>query len=209
MCAFVFTFVGLCSCLVCVFNPSLVQSSYCSVVVDRRCSEKGEGALVRKHLFDNIKLPVPYSAKRLKILEKGPTCAQQMLQRGRWGLSCSTRGREEESGRVSVFSSCLQGYTSARECVCVSKVFPLEVSGRCLQLLLVLWKCRQASAGQDWSLNGHMQPILIRVCPSVTVMIKMSIYSETESIDLVVLLLLLRSESFVVLFSNKLFLQGL
>lgn len=75
MCAFVFTFVGLCSCLVCVFNPSLVQSSYCSVVVDRRCSEKGEGALVRKHLFDNIKLPVPYSAKRLKILEKGPTCA--------------------------------------------------------------------------------------------------------------------------------------
>lgn len=61
---------------------------------------------------------------------------------GSW-YTGGTWGREEEMGKLSVSTDCLQGYTSAREseCVCV------EVSGSCLQLVSLLWKCRQVPAG--------------------------------------------------------------
>lgn len=121
MCTTVYLFFNICmhkSVPVCAsFNPSLIQSNYCSVTAGGRAARKG-----RDFWLESISLTPENSGffffcqKAKNIRKRTFLCVADVVgEVGSVLAHRGTRGKEEERERLSVSTGCLQGYKFARE----------------------------------------------------------------------------------------------
>lgn len=138
----------LCVSLVYVSNPSLIQSSYCSVTAGRRAVRKG-----RDFWLESISLTPETSGsffcqKAKNIRKRTFLCVADVEEEVG---SVLAHGGDTGTGRGKGREGCLFPLTVCRDthlhvsvsvCVCLH-----EVSGSCLHLVSLLWKFRQVPAG--------------------------------------------------------------
>ena len=133
--------LSLCASLVLVSNPSLLQSSYCSVTVGRCAVKRG-----RDLWLESISLtPEPsasFFCQKAKNIIKRASCAYSRRSGG--GVCPGTQG-DTGTGR---------GKLSEGIHICTGVLLP-EVSGSCLQLVSLMWNCWQAPAD-----GGFVAPVV-------------------------------------------------
>lgn len=125
-------------------SPSFIQSSYCSVTAGRRAPRKG-----RDSCLESISLTPSTPASVLcqeaqNVGKRSFLCVGDAV--GAVGSVLAHGGHRDwkrKGGLPSVSTDCLQGYTSACECL-------PEVSGS-FWLVSLLWKCSQVPAGGSYS----------------------------------------------------------
>lgn len=97
-------------------NPSLTQSSHCSVTAGRGAVRKGRDFWLESISLTQETSGSSFCQKAKNIRRRTFLCVADVVgEVGSVLAHRGTRALEEERGRLSASTDCLQGYKSARE----------------------------------------------------------------------------------------------